>query len=200
MKILALILTLFSFNVAVADDTRTGDKRKIGLVYGKGLAFKITEPDGWNMSYIAGNSFGYPLVFYPSDSSWQDANSVIYLKIRNNPTDVTGASAVVDILTTDDEKAFKDLSPKLEVESAPTILTAKGGNAIIRKYSDGDKLFYATAYIPLDKYTPSIIFSTRNKDAFEKDYVKFEQAVKSYKFETAKVDDKTLERLNKRSD
>ena len=55
---------------------RAGD----GHVSGKNHCYAFTAPPGWVMDADAGKEQGIPMVFYPEQSSWDEATTAIYTR------------------------------------------------------------------------------------------------------------------------
>jgi hypothetical protein len=58
-----------------------------GIVYGTKAAFNISAPDGWVVDPKSGLDQGFPCVLYPKDSSWSDANTVMYALVEEDFTE-----------------------------------------------------------------------------------------------------------------
>jgi hypothetical protein len=80
-----------------------------GVVHGPKAAFKINAPKGWVVDNESGVQQGLPCVLYPTNSTWADADAVMYAKIAS--TDTTDRDAFVKIAIGEDGKGQHVVSP-----------------------------------------------------------------------------------------
>jgi hypothetical protein len=135
-----------------------------GIVYGTKAAFNISAPDGWVVDPESGLDQGFPCVLYPKDSSWSDANTVMYAVVEEDFTEaaVFAASAV------EQQKKRHHCIPKEKIASGKT----KDGEAYFineypatATYSQWERV----AYIQLPGAVGYVVLSSRNEGSYPKD-------------------------------
>lgn len=59
-----------------------------GYVYGDNHCFYFTTPTGWIADHLSGKNQGLAFVFYPANSSWSKATTVIYARVADKSKDL----------------------------------------------------------------------------------------------------------------
>jgi len=128
---------------AAAHDTST---RKAMVIEGDNHMFMVSAPDGWVLDDTAGMGSRIRCVFYPKGQKWATAATVMYV----NPLHGYGAKArTVSALIAEDEKSFRQRSPRGKVTEGGTIQTTGKKTAVVRYFSnDGGPAHEAVAYVP----------------------------------------------------
>jgi hypothetical protein len=179
------LLCIFILNANAQDSTQSG------LLYGHNNAYYLTAPIGWIMDNESGREEGLTAVFYPKDSSWANAETVMYTTFIN--FDTTKNETVLDIIRFDSVN-FKQNSPQLLTKKQKPISMGKNKKALVYSYSgDVNGNYEMVAYIPESKGVVLIIISSRNKNGCINHHKSFEALVRSYKFLTDKVNIKVGE-------
>jgi hypothetical protein len=145
-----------------------------GIVYGKRAAFNIGAPDRWVVDPKSGQDQGFPCVLYPKDSSWSDAETVMYADVEEDFTDA-GAFAASAI---EDQKRRHHCIPKERVASGKT----RDGEAYFineypatATYSQWERV----AYIQLPGAVGYVVLSSRNEESYRKDNPILEEVMKT---------------------
>lgn len=107
-----------------------------GYVYGDNHCFYFSAPKGWVADHVSGKQNGLPFVFYPQNSSWANATTVIYARVMDKSEKIKNPEDVVN----DTLNLFhtKYQSPNSKAEKIETIKTKLGAQAVIYKFT-GDK-------------------------------------------------------------
>jgi len=59
-----------------------------GYVFGDSHCFYFSSPTGWSADHLSGKSRGLPFVFYPTNSNWSSATTVIYARVADKSQSV----------------------------------------------------------------------------------------------------------------
>jgi len=145
-----------------------------GIVYSGKAAFNITAPAGWVVDPVSGQAQGFPCVLYPKDSSWSDANTIMYAVVEKDFNDATAFAAS----TVAAEKKGNHTIPKEKIASGKT----KGGEAYFineyrpkATYSQWDR----AAYIQLPGAVGYVGLSSKNEESYRKDNHLLEDVLKT---------------------
>jgi hypothetical protein len=164
------------------------DKPNCGMHYGKSHIFLFCAPSGWTLD----NSTDYlPGVFaslYPDGSSWDSAKqsgTLMYITTFDKPNDkyTIAKATAFDARDTRKSSKFAGLIVKkgepikLDDLSAPVQLFAPGPF----------NRFEACAYIDSPKTIIEFTMTSKDEDAFNRDYPAFVRFVQSYKFMSSNV-------------
>lgn len=107
-----------------------------GYVYGDNHCFYFNTPTGWTADNLSGKSQGLPFVFYPNDSSWSNATTVIYARVADKSRDLTGPKD--QVAQTLEQFHTEYDSPNSKAEKVSTIKSRSGVVGEIYKFT-GDK-------------------------------------------------------------
>ena len=104
-----------------------------GYVYGDNHCFYFASPKDWVADNISGKQSGLPFVFYPSDSSWANAKTVIYARVMDKSETIKKPLDVVN----DTLKLFhaEYKSPNSKAEIIESIVSKSGSDAVIYKFT-----------------------------------------------------------------
>jgi len=166
----------------IADFPDTG-KFPVGVVYGPKAAFKIRAPEDWVVDNRAGVKQGLPCVLYPGDSTWAEADAVMYAKIAN--TDTTDRDAFVKAAI----DRFKKGNDKFRHERVAEGKTEGGHAYIINDYWHGERpdapnsQCERVAYIQLPGAVAFIVFTVGSEELHKKHAGRVQDVVKSFTYE-----------------
>jgi hypothetical protein len=107
-----------------------------GYVHGDNHCFYFSSPANWIADNVSGKSGGMPFVFYPSNSSWADATTVIYTRVIDKSETIKEPEDVVK----DTINLFhtKYQSPKTMAKKVGSINSKNGTKAVLYKFT-GDR-------------------------------------------------------------
>jgi hypothetical protein len=170
-------LFLSFLNLQAQDSTRTG------LLYGQNHSYYLTAPIGWVMDKNTAREEGMTAVFYPTGSSWADAETVMYAAYLN--FDTAKKETVKEVIAADSIE-FKKTSPELRIKKQSSIQAGKNKRAVVYSFSAPGN-YETVAYLPEKKGVILLVISSKNKNGCINNYQSFESLVKSYRFLTDKV-------------
>jgi hypothetical protein len=155
-----------------------------GIIYGPEHAFAVTAPSGWVLDNKSGVEQGLWAVLYPTGSSWQDSNVVMYINTASKAGDPT----LEGLIKGDLERQRKE-SPSLTIAPGEPLALQDGTKARVNHFS-GDKWgnHESVAYIEAPTVWVMVVLSSRDEPAYKAALPAFGELVKSYKFLTTKVD------------
>ncbi|HWR71886.1 MAG TPA: hypothetical protein VN604_01820 [Nitrospirota bacterium] len=107
-----------------------------GYVYGDNHCFYFSAPTGWTADHLSGKSQGLAFVFYPADSSWSKATTVIYARVADKSKTVKEPKDQVAQTLEQFHKEYE--SPNSKAERVTTIKARSGVIGEIYKFT-GDK-------------------------------------------------------------
>ena len=154
--------------------------------YGKSHVILYCAPKGWTLDngteYLEG-AFG---TIYPDGSSWdaaKESGTIMYITTFDKPDDKYTVAKAMAFDARDTKKSVKSVVVKrgepikLDDLAASVQLFAPGGF---------DR-FEASAYIDSPKVIILFAMTSKNEDAFKRDYPAFVQFVQSYQFMSSNV-------------
>lgn len=157
-----------------------------GLVYGKGHAFWVCAPKGWLLDNSILSKDGIYAVFYPEGSSLANAKeSGTFMYV--NTSKKANPNEDITTLMRNDATDTKAKVPKAEIHEAEAI-KVKDIVARVQQFTPGafDR-FEAVAYIDSPEVIVMIVMTSKNAQAFDRDYHVFKELVGSYSFMTSNV-------------
>jgi hypothetical protein len=156
-------------------DTTT---RKAIVIEGDNHLFMVSAPDGWVLDDTAGMGSRIRCVFYRKGEKWATASTVMYV----NPLHGFGAKLrSVSSLMAEDEKAFKQNTPKGKVTEGGTIQTMGKKTAVVRYFStDGGPAHEAVAYVPESDLVMLLVLSSKTPAGFHGALAAYKEMVTSY--------------------
>jgi hypothetical protein len=160
---------------AAAHDTST---RRAVVIEGDNHLFMISAPEGWVLDDTSGMGSRIRCVFYRKGEQWSTAATVMYV----NPLHGYGARArTVSALIAEDEKSFRQRSPRGKVTEGGTIQTTGKKTAVVRYFSnDGGPAHEAVAYVPEAELVMLIVLSSKTPDGFQGALPAYREMVQSY--------------------
>lgn len=168
--------------------SKSVDNPKCGMIYGESHAFMVCAPDGWILDNSIGNQDGIFAVFYPDGSSWysaKESGTVMYVNTYGKPDDQYTVAKAIEF----------DAEDTIKSEKSPVVVVKKGEPiklddlfVPVQLFAPGGfNRYEAVAYIDSPKIIITIAMTSKNEDAFKRDYPLFVQLVQSYKFLTTDV-------------
>jgi hypothetical protein len=159
---------------AVADSST----RKALVIEGDNHLFMVSAPAGWVLDDTSGMGSRIRCVFYPKGEQWSTAATVMYV----NPLHGYGAKTrTVSTLIAEDEKSFRQRSPKGKITDAGTIPTAGKKAAVVRYFSnDGGPAHEAVAYVPEADLVMLLVLSSKSPQGFQGALAAYRELVQSY--------------------
>lgn len=179
--ILLIGLTLVSCTKSVSRH-ENGSKNKVGencgVVYGKNYAFVICAPEGWVLDNSSGVKQGLHAVFYPSGSTWENSNVVMYVNWADKNERVKDIDGLVR-LNLFNFKSSGSLNIKAQLHDI--LKTENGEECQIWQYS-GDKWgnYEWVGYFEEKRGIVIIVLSTKDIQAFEVEKKAFYKLIESY--------------------
>jgi len=160
---------------AAAHDTST---RRAVVIEGDNHLFMISAPDGWVLDDTSGMGSRIRCVFYRKGEQWATAATVMYV----NPLHGYGAKArTVSALIAEDEKSFRQRSPRGKVTEGGTIQTTGKKTAVVRYFSnDGGPAHEAVAYVPEAELVMLLVLSSKTPGGFQGALPAYREMVQSY--------------------
>ena len=160
---------------AAAHDTTT---RRAVVIEGDNHLFMISAPDGWVLDDTSGMGSRIRCVFYRKGEQWATAATVMYV----NPLHGYGAKArTVSALIAEDEKSFRQRSPRGKVTEGGTIQTTGKKTAVVRYFSnDGGPAHEAVAYVPEAELVMLLVLSSKTPGGFQGALPAYREMVQSY--------------------
>ncbi len=149
-------------------------------VYGKNQCYYFTPPTGWMADNQAGKKYNFPIVLYPSNSSWEKAKTIIYTgsfdKTKNEKTPA-------DVVRISLKKFRTELrSPNTKAKKVGSIKSKSGVVAPIYKYTgDRNGNTEYVAYFDTKKTIDFFVMSSQYANDIEKNRPVFNSLGKSYR-------------------
>jgi hypothetical protein len=160
---------------AAAHDTAT---RRAVVIEGDNHLFMISAPEGWVLDDTSGMGSRIRCVLYRKGEQWATAATVMYV----NPLHGYGAKArTVSALIAEDEKSFRQKSPRGKVTEGGTIQTTGKKTAVVRYFSnDGGPAHEAVAYVPEAELVMLLVLSSKTPGGFQGALPAYREMVQSY--------------------
>jgi hypothetical protein len=160
---------------AAAHDTST---RRAVVIEGDNHLFMISAPEGWVLDDTSGMGSRIRCVLYRRGEQWSTAATVMYV----NPLHGYGAKArTVSALIAEDEKSFRQRSPRGKVTEGGTIQTTGKKTAVVRYFSnDGGPAHEAVAYVPEAELVMLLVLSSKTPGGFQGALPAYRELVQSY--------------------
>ena len=188
-----LIAQLGAQNAAQAPVQGSGvgistSKPNCGMHYGKSHFFQYCAPKGWTLDAGTSHGEGIDVSIYPDGSSWDSAResgTIMYITTFDKPNNKYTVEKAMAFDADDTKQSAKSAvivvkqgEPiKLDDQVVPVQVFAPGG---FNRYE-------ASAYIDSPKVIIMFVMTSKNVDAFKRDYPAFVQFVQSYKFMSSNV-------------
>jgi len=183
LKTTLSIVFLLSVSASVLSQKSDGVDGTIllGLHYG----FILKGPDGWLIDSAAARPEGLEAVLYREGSSWKNAVAVMYVRViyKNE------MQATVEKVISNDVSDFLKQSRETKAWESPNLATRDKKQAVVKGFYDApNKNHELVAFIDEPKVVVILVFSSRDKDEFEKSLPAFKALVGSYFFVKELVD------------
>jgi hypothetical protein len=107
-----------------------------GYVYGDNHCFYFSAPTGWTADHLSGKSQGLAFVFYPANSSWSKATTVIYARVIDKSKNLKEPKDQVAQTLEQFHKEYE--SPNSKAEKVGTVKSQSGVVGEIYRFT-GDK-------------------------------------------------------------
>ena len=107
-----------------------------GYVYGDNHCFYFSAPTGWIADHLSGKSQGLAFVFYPANSSWSKATTVIYVRVADKSKDLQEPKEQVTRTLRQFQTEYE--SPNIRAQKVAVIKSRSGAVGEIYKFT-GDK-------------------------------------------------------------
>jgi len=148
------------------------------VIEGDNHLFMISAPEGWVLDDTSGMGSRIRCVLYRKGEQWATAATVMYV----NPLHGYGARArTVSALIAEDEKSFRQRSPRGKVTEGGTIQTTGKKTAVVRYFSnDGGPAHEAVAYVPEAELVMLLVLSSKTPDGFQGALPAYREMVQSY--------------------
>ena len=147
------------------------------LVYSKGASstgFWLDVPSGWVIDQEVGKAHGICCVFYPKESTWNNAETVIYPRVT---TKESGLKEFMDR----DLAEFREHNPEMKHEDAKDIALRDKRIAKLRfLHGVNHGSSEAVAYIEEEKIIAVVVASSRSKNGFEESLPIFRKLLETY--------------------
>ena len=167
-----------SFAAKPAKSAKSDYVGALTIMYGDNHAFGIIPPEGWAVDDSSGINSKIRVVLYPIGQKWDSAPTVMYV----NPLHGYGAKArTVSALIAEDEKSFRQRTPRGKVTEGGTIQTTGKKTAVVRYFSsDGGPAHEAVAYVPEAEMVMLLVLSSKTPEGFQGALAAYREMVQSY--------------------
>jgi hypothetical protein len=162
------------------------EQTKCGLLYYGDKAMTVKAPEGWVLDCEAGLVSHIPMVLYKEGSTWQDAETVMYVNFASleMPDQET-----LKALMAYDEEQFKSYKG-IEIAQQET-LKIGNYNGVIKYFGGGDYPNYEyLAYLDVDTFAIMMVISSRSKEDLKASYSKFTEVLNSIRILKIETDRK----------
>lgn len=155
------------------------------LLVGRGHSYYLTAPKGWVVDDEIAHDEGIKAVFFPKGESWAGAETAMYTNWA--AFDTTKIEKVTDIINKDIQN-FKKNSPGMIIKKEKVFFINKQKQVIVYSFiNTAENFFEQVAYIEEKKGVVLIILTSTSSAGLEKNKIRFDELIKSYKFLTEKV-------------
>ena len=162
MKTIGVALLLFMSCAVLAEE---------GYVHGQNHCYYFNAPSGWLLDNVSGKNQGVPMVFYPMNSSWASATTVIYSRtadfVQGTKTSQEKIKGQVNRVLEEFQKTGD--GPALKATLVNSVKSRSGANGEIWKFS-GDKWgnLELVAYFVGPNTVNFFVMSSRDPKDFER--------------------------------
>ena len=154
------------------------------IVYAEGGAFLIEGPKGWITDRQTGQELGVCCVWYPKDSTWDDAQTVMYPNITSKGP---GQQTLNEFMESD-LADFREHNPELTYEVGEDIPLKNTRIAKLRFfYNVNHGSSEAVAYIDEKKIIAFLVMSSKTKKDLNEAIPLFRSVLQSYEFMDAHI-------------
>lgn len=159
------LLCLLSFHAQAGDGM---------LVYGKDTAFLLNPPKTWVVDTHVGVEQGINAALYPKGDTWQNAPSVMYVRVSKKN------GRRLDQFVADDEKQFQSDCPGIRIQNGTPAFKTEHPT-MLRKFDCRDARAPNAewvAYIDAKKSFIVFVASSRSEDDLAKIQPAYEQVLR----------------------
>lgn len=151
-----------------------------GYVHGDNHCFYFGAPSGWIADHVSGRSQGVAFVFYPRDSSWADATTVIYARVADKTESLKEPRDLVEKTLQQFRTEYQ--SPGIRAQRVGAMRAKTGAVAEIYRFT-GDQWGNTelVAYFNGKKTINFFVMSSRNVNELEKHLKVLEELAQSYR-------------------
>lgn len=175
MKTLLATLLLVLSYTCLAED---------GYVHGDNHCYYFNTPSGWVLDNASGKKQGIPMVFYPKNSSWANATTIIYTR---NADFAAGARTPQEKIKGQVSRVLEEFrasgdGPALKASMVKTMKTKNGANGELWKFS-GDRWGNSelVAYFIGSQTVNFFVMSSRDTKDFERSTPALLEIASSYR-------------------
>lgn len=149
------------------------------MVYSQGGGFMIGSPKGWTVDHKTGQQHGVCCVYYPEDSTWDNAETVMYPNIAKKGP---GQRTLKEFMAAD-LADFRDHNPEMTYETVEDIHLRNNRIAKLRLfYNVNQGSSEAVAYIDEDKVIALFVVSSKSKKALNDSIPILRSVLQSYSY------------------
>jgi hypothetical protein len=151
-----------------------------GYVYGDNHCFYFSAPTGWVADHLSGKSQGLAFVFYPANSSWSKATTVIYARVADKSKNVREPKDQVEQTVNQFHTEYE--SPNSKAQKLSVIESRSGTVGEIYKFT-GDKWGNTelAAYFTGKNTINFFVMTSRDSKELESNRTVLEELAKSYR-------------------
>ena len=154
------------------------------IAYGADWAFLFEAPKHWQVACPIKDPSGIAVALWPEGTTWVDASAVMYATV-SDPHGLTLAEYANDELA-----RFGKDSPKLRVESAPSLALANGKAVLVRALSgDRNDSHEQIGYGDLGTTYLIVVLSSRTQATLDQLHPAFDALISSIQPMQVKRDD-----------
>ena len=148
------------------------------VFFGTNYAYILEAPEGWVIDKATGVSMGFLAVFYPKNSSLENAAAFMHTDVKAKRDKQT----LKDVMAAD-IAAYKVQSTTLKIKDGYNIEFERYNRALVKYLSNNTNNNYkAIAYIDESRCVIQIVMTARTKKDFDSSLSVFEELVMSYGF------------------
>jgi hypothetical protein len=177
----ALIIFIYANVKAQKADTSF----RAGYIYGDRIVYMLNAPKGWVFDNESGVPQNLPAVFYPKNSSFQNATTLMYSSFATIGKKKGQYKSLAHLIQKD-SLMHKEESPATLIKQEPEIFISKPQktSALIYHYKNAGNLTTEelTAYILYDDIVVIISMTAPNAKEYETNKYEFYTLVKSFVF------------------
>jgi len=151
-----------------------------GYVHGDNHCFYFSAPTGWVPDHLSGKSQGLTFVFYPANSSWSKASTVIYARVADKSNSLKEPKDQVSQTIKQFHTEYD--SPNSKAEKVGEIKSRSGAVGEIYKFT-GDKMGNTefVAYFNGRNTINFFVMTSRDAKDLEKNRKALEELAQSYR-------------------
>lgn len=169
--ILVCALLMISTPLLAAED---------GYVYGDNHCFYFSAPTGWIADHLSGKSQGLAFVFYPANSSWSKATTVIYARVADKSKNLREPKDQVEQTLKQFQAEYE--SPNSKAQKLSVIKSRSGAVGEIYKFtSDKWGNTELVAYFTGKNTINFFVMTSRDSEELDNNRKVLEELAQSYR-------------------